>query len=332
MQKPFVSVLIPCFNASEYILNCVSMLKKQNLKQVEFIFIDDGSTDNTLELLKKEVQNDDRIVVLTQSNSGPSCARNNGLKIATGDYIAFLDVDDRIDPSIYEKLYDTAVNEQAQITISGFYNTSFKNGKTEESKDVYLLTQNLYKNQEINFLIEVSLNEKLFSPLWNRIISRSFLIENNIVLPEDIRLHEDLVFNIAVFSKANIVAFVKEPLYYYLCDVPTSVSHKYRSSIFEETERISNHLISIVPKNAISYLEHFLFYRIRYCLKSCNNDKVITKKEKSSEFKKMIINSFSQDLLKKVFNNRDKIYTYKDYVVALAMKMKWYWFLKSVLK
>src|SRR5690606_18456015 len=93
MHNIKISVIIPVYNGEKYLENCIKSLQNQTLKEIEFIFINDGSNDNTLSILKK-YENDPRIKVFSQINKGVSAARNKGIQKATGEYIGFLDCDD----------------------------------------------------------------------------------------------------------------------------------------------------------------------------------------------------------------------------------------------
>ena len=103
-----VSVIIPVYNGRNYLPDIVKCLQKQTCKDMEIIIVNDGSTDNSYELAVKLAETDDRIKVLTQPNRGPGAARNTGLQAATGEYITFVDADDRL-PEDYIQALVTAI-------------------------------------------------------------------------------------------------------------------------------------------------------------------------------------------------------------------------------
>ena len=103
-----ISIIIPVYNTEKYIQKCIDSLYQQNLN-IEIIFIDDGSTDNSKEIINNYSKKDDRIKVLSQNNQGPAVARNLGLEVAQGNYIAFLDSDDWIENNSLEMLYNVAI-------------------------------------------------------------------------------------------------------------------------------------------------------------------------------------------------------------------------------
>ena len=107
-MKILVSAIIPVYNSEQFLEECIESLRNQTLKEIEMIFINDGSTDNSLEILNKYEKIDSRIKVINQNNSGPSVARNIGIEVATGEYISFIDSDDWIDKDMYKMMYEVA--------------------------------------------------------------------------------------------------------------------------------------------------------------------------------------------------------------------------------
>ena len=126
-----VSVIVPVYNTESYLNQCVESLIHQTLENVEFIFVDDGSTDGSVDILKQYQEKDSRIKILQQKNLYAGVARNHGLEQATGKYIIFLDSDDFFDPDMLRNTYRCAEKNQAEIVIFGFrkYDDSLKQFK-----------------------------------------------------------------------------------------------------------------------------------------------------------------------------------------------------------
>lgn len=114
-----ISVIIPVYNAARHLEQCVRSVMEQTLRDIEIICIDDGSTDDSLQLLRRLAQEDGRIVVLTQENGGAGAARNKGLAAAQGEYLSFLDADDFFEPDMLEKAYGQAKRDRAEIVVFG---------------------------------------------------------------------------------------------------------------------------------------------------------------------------------------------------------------------
>lgn len=127
--KVCVSIIIPVYNASKYIHVCMESLLCQTLRNIEIICVNDGSTDNSLEILKEYQQRDHRITVVEQENQGAGCARNNGMMHASGEYVLFLDADDFFDPELCSLAYYHAASRRAQVCLFKADRVDMQNGK-----------------------------------------------------------------------------------------------------------------------------------------------------------------------------------------------------------
>ena len=119
MEEIKVSVIVPVYNAEEHLNQCLDTIVNQTLKEIEIICVDDGSTDNSLEILNQYAQKDTRIKVIQQKNQYAGVARNNGLKIARGEYVIFLDSDDFFKEDLLEKTYNQGKKVDADIVLFG---------------------------------------------------------------------------------------------------------------------------------------------------------------------------------------------------------------------
>jgi len=131
-MTPKVSIIVPVYNANNYLDTCLECLIRQTLNDIEIICIDDGSLDNSLEILNEYAKKDDRIIVISQKNQGPGVARNKGLEIAKGEFLGFLDPDDYVDLNFYEVLYQEAIktnNDIVRSNICRFNNKMRKCGR-----------------------------------------------------------------------------------------------------------------------------------------------------------------------------------------------------------
>ncbi|WIH96292.1 glycosyltransferase [Empedobacter falsenii] len=111
-----ISIIIPVYNGENNILNCYESINNQTIESLEIIFINDGSTDKSLDIIKEIKLKDDRVIIIDQKNQGVSSARNNGIKVATSEYIGFIDVDDIIYPEYYSKLLSNINNNEIIIS------------------------------------------------------------------------------------------------------------------------------------------------------------------------------------------------------------------------
>ena len=119
-MAPKLSVVVPVYNVENYLSKCLDSILKQTLEDIEIICVNDGSTDGSANILQDYKKKDPRIIVLEQENQGLGAARNTGIRTARGEYIGFVDSDDFIEPTMYEKLYEKACKFQLDIVLSLF--------------------------------------------------------------------------------------------------------------------------------------------------------------------------------------------------------------------
>ncbi len=118
-NRPLISVIVPVYNVEKYLKKCVESIQNQTYKNLEIILVDDGSPDNCPQICDKLAEMDDRIWTVHRVNGGQSAARNSGLSVAKGEWIAFVDSDDYIDNDMYEKLYQAVEDDQADLAVCG---------------------------------------------------------------------------------------------------------------------------------------------------------------------------------------------------------------------
>ena len=190
MKKAKVSVIIPVFNASKYIDKCVNSVINQSYKNYEIVVIDDGSKDDSLQILKKiKKQYNDKILLLSQPNNGESFARNKGLELATGDYILFLDSDDWIEKDyIYTLLNNIKDND---IVISGFKRYNFN-----------------YEYQYLKIPNNNSWSKFKYCSIAGKMFKYSFLKKYNLIYKK-FKISEDAYFNINAYCYTTKISIAK---------------------------------------------------------------------------------------------------------------------------
>lgn len=199
---PKVSVIVPVYNVEKYIEKCLNSLVSQTLKDIELIIVNDGSTDNSKDIIKKFEQKYNNILYLEKPNGGLSDARNYGMNYAKGDYIAFLDSDDYVDETIYEKMYNKAINENADYVECDFYWSYLNNGNKVKNK----LDRGIrYTNKDDMFVYARVV-------AWNKLIKKSIIKEK---FPVGLK-YEDIEFFYKLLPNIKKFAFVEEPLIYYI--------------------------------------------------------------------------------------------------------------------
>ena len=223
-----VSVIIPMYNSEKHMSLCLNSLLKQDYKNVEIIIIDDGSTDNTLCVAKEYAQKDSRIKVITQTNRGPSAARNAGIDQSRGSIICFVDSDDYVEPDYINRLVGTFDSEKADAVFFGFrrLNTAL----------MTLSTHNLPIKGEDYFINITQLSRAdMFGYTWIKALKKEIIGETR--FKEKLRLFEDEVFSCEVFQKECNVVYLNTVLYNYVRD-PSSLSEKTNQNYYECCEEV----------------------------------------------------------------------------------------------
>jgi glycosyltransferase involved in cell wall biosynthesis len=206
-----VSVIIPIYNVEKYVEKCIDSILEQTYKNIEVILVNDGSTDRSGEIIQKYI-GDKRCIILDKRNGGLSSARNTGLKIATGEYIYFVDSDDYIDKKAIEMLVKQIINTNADFCC---YRVLFIN----EEKNKHRLIGSNFSCTLINdndmIIKDAFLGKNIKTTVWLKLFKHDFLTKNNILFEEGI-INEDCLFTRLCAIYAERVAFLNTPLYYAL--------------------------------------------------------------------------------------------------------------------
>ena len=200
-----VSIIVPVYNAESFLRRCLDSLVNQTLKEIEIIAIDDGSTDNSYQILLEYAQKDTRIKIISQENAGPSKARNIGLEKAKGDYISFVDSDDWVDENFLEKLYNSAKNNNSDISIA----TIIRKRKNSQKYRVHYIKEEIYETLEDKINIcNIPTCCYVFSKLYKRELIKDveFCVG---------RYFEDVLWIPEIVKKANKIVTVSNTNYYY---------------------------------------------------------------------------------------------------------------------
>lgn len=211
-----VSVIVPIFNVSKYLPRFFISLKKQKLSDVEYILVDDGSTDDSLQLCYKFKENMEHVAVIHQSNMGVGAARNKGLKIAKGKYIYFCDPDDTLESNLLIDNYFLAEKYNADLVIFGFKIEDISGKLLKTFKFDYKFYP--YKSDFIK-IFPMLCHDFLLNYLWNKFYRREVIQHLNF---ENVRTGEDLRFNILVYNVISKVIFNDQIYYHYLQGRPNS--------------------------------------------------------------------------------------------------------------
>ena len=206
MNEPLITIIIPVYNAEEYIKRCLNSILNQTFNDFEVICINDGSSDNSGKIIKDYAQRDGRIVYIEQENKGVSTARQVGLNLARGLYIIHADPDDWVELNWLDKLYYKAISNDYDMVLCDF---------TRIYKDFKEVVKQCPRSLSQNDFIEDLIVGKIWGSCWNKLVKKSFIDKYNIKFVLSMNLWEDLYFISSLFSHPINFAYVGDALYNY---------------------------------------------------------------------------------------------------------------------
>ena len=238
MKTPDVSIVVPIYNVEKYLEICVDSLINQSLENIEIILVDDGSTDNSGTIADKLKDKDDRIVVVHKENGGLGPARNTGLSVATGKYVAFLDSDDWVKLDMYEKLFSDAKKYNVDIVVSG--HCDYTDGNATKVKKHPLAGKYFKSQDEI-----LSVRKNLYGHYVNSTVTEAFpmsvcmsIYKRDLILNNDISfkniLSEDTLFNLDIYKVARAIYFAEYTDYCYRKENQKSITGSFSNKKFKQ--------------------------------------------------------------------------------------------------
>lgn len=210
--EPKISVIVPVFNVSGTLAATIKSIQTQTCKDLEIILIDDGSTDKSGEICDIFAENDSRIKVVHQENSGVSVARNTGIRMATANYICFVDADDEIEPTLVEELIKKQQESEAQCVILGVneYHRKLIRPVCEETCTINLT------NADDKKLVSICSKNIMTFPIA-KLFSKSILLDNDVFFKKGLVCGEDHLFVFQYLLHTETISFINKPLYRYYC-------------------------------------------------------------------------------------------------------------------
>lgn len=275
-MEPKVSIIVPIYNVENYLRRCLDSLLSQSLREIEIIAVNDGSTDNSLEILEEYAQKDKRIFLIDKENGGVSSARNEGLLATKGQYIGFVDPDDWVDQEMYEQMYDTATQEMADIVMCT-YMREF--GTHSKKKKFNMPGKVCYQNDKVQYEVMRRLvgpmKEEIANPelldawgtVWSKLYKAEIIKSNNIrfVDLKEIGTNEDSLFNIHTFYYTNTFVFLNTPFYHYWRANETSVTSGYKPHLKDQWFKLYTIIESFLREKNM-HDEFYVALNNRICL------------------------------------------------------------------
>lgn len=291
-----ISVIIPVYNSEKYIDRMINCLLRQTYCNIEVILIDDGSTDNTQFICQEIIKKDKRFKYFYQMNSGVSAARNNGLMYAKGEYIAFLDADDKIDDNYFETLLGICKNVDIAVC-----NVSIEDNANNVLSQFVLSDRMLSSKEAINYLLK---RQNINSGPCAKLFKSS--IVGRIRFP-DLKVYEDIIFVLEVFKNAKSIGVTNKTTYHYYQNAQSTMYNAFRKppiDIIVATDIIMSFIIN--NKDVDSQCTYITLSHLYQYVQH-----VIKKKKDNQEFLKSTQQLFRkywrQLFLCKAFPKKEKI-------------------------
>lgn len=288
-----ISVIVPVYNASSQLPRCIESILNQTYQDFELLLMDDGSSDNSLQICQDYEARDSRIRVYTHKNSGVSVTRNWGISLARGQYVEFADSDDYLRENALETLLSALEAENADLSMCGLSEIG-PNGEVQNIPRIQKTVALENLEQEYPEIFERYLLNSPCNKLYKKEkIQKGF--------PENLSMGEDLLFNLEYLKQCSSIAFVKEALYFYEC-LNTGLVQKRRDDAIEIAERLyvgsmafkeRIHLGALAEIHISRIFLKFLFHGIS----NCYSTPEMSRKEKKAVLKTWANNSHVRSAL-----------------------------------
>ncbi|APC41947.1 glycosyltransferase family 2 protein [Clostridium estertheticum] len=252
MDNSLITIIVPVYNASEYLSKCLNTIINQTYRNIEIICINDGSVDNSLEILKEFHSYDKRIKIIDKKNEGVSIARNEGLSVAKGDYLIFVDSDDWIDLQMCEVALKAILEENADVVMWS-YIREYPNKSLP--KEIYRVdTKLLFNYKEVRGKLHRRfiglIGEELSEPenadalctIWGKIYKMDIIRENSLKFYDitSIGSYEDGLFNLYYFEHVKKAVYLPKYMYHYKKNNNESVTTQYNKKLYEQWDNLFN--------------------------------------------------------------------------------------------
>ena len=329
---PKISVIVPIYNVQDFLSRCIESLRNQTLQDIEIILVDDQSPDNCPKMCDNYAELDSRIKVIHKRNGGLGYARNTGLDVATGEYIAFVDSDDYVDLDMFEAMYNAAERYNADLVRVDNYK-EYIDGTIINLKYVPPMREGIYNRNELRkelLYTQLGMNPSddglkyVSCSVWRNLYKKEIIDYLNLrFVSERDLISEDIPFNMEYMMKCNCAVVINRKYYHYIVN-DKSLTQTYRSDRFNRELILYHELIKRaeilgIYEECDIRLQRHLLSRARMCIKSelfGNPNKL-----KSFVAVKRIL---SMPEMKEIFSTYQyKILPFKYRMVYLLMKRKW---------
>ena len=330
-KNDLFSIIIPIYNCDKYLSKCLDSLINQTYRNFELILINDGSTDKSGSICDEYKKKDSRCVILHKKNGGVSAARNDGLKIAKGKYVVFLDSDDYLDNNYLEYAMCIFNNYNIELLNTGFYSEVEVNGN--RVYDLIIADEKYYKNKnELRKDLVYLWDKHMLYNVWNKVYLLSVIKNNKLMFP-NYSFGEDMSFNIMYLSYINKFYNSNKCFYHYIKEREGSITSKYNSELFDIRVREYYQFNKYFEENGLSKEEYLEFSSRRFiervlgCIENiCGSN--LSSKDKRNEIKKIVRHELISKTLFVAKLNSKKI---KIMMIPIRLKFIWMVYMMGLL-
>ncbi len=319
---PKVSIIVPVYNCEKFISKCLDSILHQTYSNIEIVIVNDGSTDQSEEILQKYKEQDERVSCYYQDNSGPSEARNYGIMKSTGEYLAFIDSDDSIDAYYIEYLINKMLTTGADLVCCGYKDIS-----------VYGILNctdfNFDKSDSMHYFINLVCNGT-GGVLWSKMFKKEIISKHNIKMDKDIFMSEDLIFVLQYAVHCQSFAAINNYLYYYNRLNQNSISSNFSIDYVDNNITVCKHIENIfntvdIDKNKIdevitSRIQNLVIHLVE---QQSMHIKVLGKKNALHNVKQILsiqyIESYLSRFSTKAIINKPYVYFLKNKLFKLSI-------------
>lgn len=251
--QPTISVIAPVYNTELSLPRCLDSILAQTFANFEVVVVNDGSPDGAANVIAEYAARDARVRVLEQENQGLGAARNAGIRAAQGEYLAFVDSDDAIKPTLFEALLAALREQNASMALCQAENVVVENGRVAETLAPYLIPGegNATTGQQALTWLLNYVGHNILNTAWGTLVPRALFTENDIRFPEGHRYAEDIPTSVQLFLAASRIALVRENLYEYSHSAGTltaTYSLKKARDILQNNAEIAGYVQAKAPQ------------------------------------------------------------------------------------
>lgn len=304
MEKS-ISIIIPVYNGEKYISRMIDSILEQSHKDYELIVINDGSKDNTANIISK-YDSLDNVTIINKENTGVSDTRNKGLEKANGKYVIFLDADDYIEKEFLQKLYNQIIKNNSDVAMCQYNEINDEDVTQINDLEQYddILNEETIKDELIPNMVAPKEGKTLVKGLvWRTLIKKELLETNNLKFDSNIAIAEDMIFLMQVYYYANSISVVKEHLYNYFRYEGSTLT-KYFVDNFNRNMYFHDTLISLLKKQQIYDKYEYLYLSNRFSMYTTSFSNCMRNKnglkEQFREYKKFYKYFYKDEYVKRM--------------------------------